>query len=183
MGGGAPPATPTGVTQVGQPCASGTYACGAVNGAGQDTINVCQGGVFVKLDDCNDSPNNKCTYIANQPFCVAGMGGGGGAAAPPPAGGGATTGGGGATMGGGGATTGGGTPPATPTGVTQVGQPCTSGTYACGAVNGAGQDTINVCQGGVFVKLDDCNDSPNNKCTYIANQPFCVAGMGGGGAG
>jgi hypothetical protein len=160
-------ASVAGVSQVGQPCTSGTYACGAVNADGQDTINVCDGGVFVKLDDCNDSPNNKCAYIANEPFCVFGTGGGTTPAPPPtspPAGGGS----------------GGGTPPGSSSGVTQVGQSCTSGTYACGAVNAAGQDTINICDGGVFVKLDDCNDSPNNKCAYIANQPYCVAGMGGG---
>ncbi|KAJ3190937.1 hypothetical protein HK101_008248 [Irineochytrium annulatum] len=58
---------------------------------------------------------------------------------------------------------------------------CTGGTYQCGPLNADGQGTINVCQGGSFVKLDDCNDAANNACTYISGSPFCVAGPGSSG--
>ncbi|KAI9358918.1 hypothetical protein DFJ73DRAFT_957614 [Zopfochytrium polystomum] len=54
-----------------------------------------------------------------------------------------------------------------------VGTACTSG-YACGGRNAAGEDSIVICTGGAYVKLDDCNDAPNVACSLINGQPFCV---------
>ena len=79
-------------------------------------------------------------------------------------------------------------------GVTQVGTPCTqNGLYQCGGPkNAAGQDSINICSGGTWVKVkmsklrfissshlkstkfkvDDCDENP--ACGYSGGIPFCV---------
>ncbi|KAI8609363.1 hypothetical protein BC830DRAFT_1150952 [Chytriomyces sp. MP71] len=68
---------------------------------------------------------------------------------------------------------------ATAQGVVNFGDACTTAaTLSCGPTNTENQGSIAICQGGVFVKLDDCNDSPNNACTYLGGTPFCVLGNG-----
>ncbi|KAJ3329554.1 hypothetical protein HDU76_007661 [Blyttiomyces sp. JEL0837] len=214
-----------------------SFACGPKNAAGQDSIAVCQAGLWVHLDACDQPGANVCQYINGSPFCVAGTAaavpvtpppatnnnnganagagaGNGGAvttpAQPQPAGQGFTQGGNsggmpstgattpvtppatnnnnnganaGAGAGNGGAVT---TTPAQPQpagqGFTQIGAPCTT-TFSCGPTDAKGQDSINVCQGGVWAHLDACDMAPNNACQYINGSPFCVAGKGGNSGG
>jgi hypothetical protein len=68
--------------------------------------------------------------------------------------------------------------PGTPTVVLNT--PCSmNGKYACGSSNAQQQDSISVCQNGLWNHLDDCNDAGNNKCSLISGIPYCVIGAGG----
>ncbi|KAJ1553018.1 hypothetical protein HK405_009228 [Cladochytrium tenue] len=153
-------------TALGASCNGQTYSCGPQNDVGQDTINVCSGGVWVKLDNCDDDPNNACTLIGGSPFCVAPTSGAATTAAAAAAAAAAATPNQAAAAAG---TSLAGSP------TTAVGASCNGQTYSCGPQNDIGQDTINVCSGGVWVKLDNCDDDPNNACTLIGGSPFCVA--------
>ncbi|KAJ3135020.1 hypothetical protein HK101_004287, partial [Irineochytrium annulatum] len=170
-------ASPLPQLQVG--CTAGQYACGPLNELGQGTIVICQGDAFVKLDNCEDGPNNACQLIGGVPYCVAGTGAsgmiGGGAAPAAPA------------APNKGATTPAPAPPApaapapAPAPAPAAGGACATGALRCGALNAEGQGTIDICQGGAFTLLDKCEDDPNNACKLINNIPFCVAGTGASG--
>ncbi|KAJ3012599.1 UNVERIFIED_CONTAM: hypothetical protein HDU68_001120 [Siphonaria sp. JEL0065] len=71
-GGAAQPAPAPGADQValGTTCTSGQYACGPRDtAANQDTIAVCQGGVFIKSANCDEGAG-VCQLINGVPYCL-----------------------------------------------------------------------------------------------------------------
>ncbi|KAJ1562507.1 hypothetical protein HK405_011294 [Cladochytrium tenue] len=170
-------------TDIGAACGAESYSCGAQNELGQDTINVCTGGVWVELDACEDESNVACGIIGGNPYCVS----------PSAAKTTATTLTSTTTVGAASAVV---TAPVSTDSVTEsaaqatvapneasqagspvtaVGASCGGQMYSCGPQDDAGQDTVNVCSGGVWENLDTCHDAPNTACTLIGGSPFCVA--------
>ncbi|KAJ3076268.1 hypothetical protein HDU98_004567 [Podochytrium sp. JEL0797] len=163
-------------TAIGSACAQeGAMACAlSAKIAGAGAIVICSGGTNVLVDDCDRTPSNACTLIGGIPFCVDGkgiLGAAGGAAAQAPAAANAPA----AAKAKAApvkAQAAAGAAPAD--GKAQIGAACTPGQYACGPHDAAAnQDTIVICQGGAFVKLDNCDENTFT-CKLIGIVPFCV---------
>ncbi|CEO97209.1 Uncharacterized protein PBTT_05690 [Plasmodiophora brassicae] len=148
---------------------NGAYTCGANNAQGQATVIQCVGGVFIKVDDCDEAPSTSCTLINGLPFCVGAANANANANTNPNTNpiasvninANVNTG----TQG-----------PAPSVAGNVAGAACTnpSGTYLCGANNAIGQASIVECVDGTLVKVDDCNDVPHTACKVINGLPFCV---------
>ncbi|KAJ3076267.1 hypothetical protein HDU98_004566 [Podochytrium sp. JEL0797] len=60
---------------IGDACAGSSYDCGlSPKNDGTAAILQCIGGSFQLLDNCDDTPNNACSIIGGNPYCVAGTG-------------------------------------------------------------------------------------------------------------